>query len=572
MDRKPARTTLLEREITRRRLLAGMALGGASLSLPALLAACGAPTASPSPAQTAASPSSQAEASPSAGASTAAASPTPDPNAPKRGGTFVMAVGEDIPELDPHGLQSLANLQMYEAPYRRHPTEYGKFLPNLAESIESSADGLVHTIKIRAGALFHDGSPVDAAAMVFGLERQAYPDNKYHNGGPYWAGWARGNPGVVSKIEEVDELTVRITLSEPVIDMDFVLADEHGMGVINPDVIVADPEHFGQSPIGAGTGPFKFEERVAGDHVTLVRNEQYWEPETPFLDKWILRVMPDPGSRLLALKSGDIQMFDVSGPEIAQLSADPDVQLITVPPIFGSYISFDHNDPITGDPKVREAISHAIDIASIVGELSPFAKVTPTFGVFPGMPGHRTDLTWYAYDPAKAKAVLAEAGHPDGVDLKLSFSTPPVGLNHSILAQAIQGQLQAAGFRVELVQVDGPTMFESGFGPPGREEYPFQMALSLTGTDGNSFGMLTQWTSATNYAAKNPAYMALFARMIKAVDPDERLGIYGEMQQQIFDDVGYIPLAHSEVVRAAAKNVRGLETAAYHFRDVWLDG
>lgn len=482
-----------------------------------------------------------------------------------------MAVGEDIPELDPHGLQSLANLQMYEGPFRRHPTEYGKFVPNLAESIEVSADGLVHTIKIRAGALFHDGSPVDAAAMIVGLERQAYPDNKFHNGGPYWAGWARGNPGVVSKIEEVDTLTVRITLSEPVIDMDFVLADEHGMGVINPDVIAANPEHFGQSPIGAGTGPFKFEERVAGDHVTLARNEQYWEPEKPYLDKWILKVMPDPGSRLLALKKGDIQLFDVSGPEIAQLTGDPEVQLITVPPIFGSYISFDHNDKVTGDPKVRQAISHSIDIASIVSELSPFAKVTPTFGVFPGMPGHRTDLTWYKYDPAEAKKVLADAGYPDGVDLKLSFSTPPIGLNHSILAQAIQGQLQAAGFRVELAQVDGPTMFESGFGPPGRKEYPFQMALSLTGTDGNSFGMLAAWSSATNYAAKNPKFMELFGRMVKAVDVDERLGIFGEMQQQIYDDVGYIPLAHSEVVRAAAKNVRGLETAAYHFRDVWLD-
>ncbi len=558
MDRNSERKSLLEREITRRRLLSGMALGGASLSLPALLAACGTTTTSPSPAA-------------SVGESAAPASPTPDPNAPKRGGTFVMAVGEDPLPMDPHGLQTLANLQAYEAPFRRHPTEYGVFVPNLAESIEVSADGLTHTIKIRKGALFHDGSPVDAAAMIFGLERQAYPDNPFHNGGPYWAGWARGNPGVVSKIEEVDTLTVRITLSEPVIDMDFVLADEHGMGVVNPDVIAADPENFGLAPIGAGTGPFKFEEKVAGDHVTLARNDQYWEPEKPYLDKWILKVISDPGARVLALKGGDIHLFDVSGPEIAQLQADPDVQLITVPPIFGSYISFDHNDPVTGNPKVRQAISHAIDIASIVGELSPFAKVTPTFGVFPGMKGHRTDLTWYPYDPAMAKSVLAEAGYPDGVDLKFSFSTPPIGLNHSILAQAIQGQLQAAGFRVELAQVDGPTMFQSGFGPPGRAEYPFQMALSLTGTDGNAFGMLATWSSATNYAAKNPKFMELFGRMVQAVDVDERLGIYGEMQQQIYDDVGYIPLAHSEVVRAAAKNARGLETAAYHFRDVWLD-
>lgn len=483
-----------------------------------------------------------------------------------------MAVGEDPPELDPHTYQSFANLQIYEAPTRRDPKLYGVFLPTLAESVDTSKDGLVHTIHLRPGVLFQDGTPLDAAAVVFNLERQAYPDNKYFQGGENWASWAQGTPGLVTAIEAVDAMTVRLTLSAPILDLDFILADEQGgFGMVSPTVIKADPKGFGQEPMGSGTGAFTFAERVVGDRIELVRNEAYWEPEKPYLDGWILKVIPDPGSRLLALKNGDIHMFDVSGPEIAQLSTDPDVVLITVPPIFGSFIAFDYNDPITGKLAVRRAISQAIDTASIVGELSPFAQVTPTFGLFPGLPGFRTDLTWYPHDPTAAKASLAEAGYPDGVDLTLSFSTPPVGLNHQLFAQAIQGQMQEAGFRVTLAQVDGPTMFQSGFGPPGRPEYPFQMALNLTGSDGNPIGMLAAWTSRSNYAAKNPAYMALFERMNKAVDPAVRLGVFGEMQQQLYDDIAYIPLAHTEVVRAAAKNVRGLETAAYHFRDVWLD-
>ena len=122
-----------------------------------------------------------------------------------------------------------------------------------------------------------------------------------------------------------------------------------------------------------------------------------------------------------------------------------------------------------------------------------------------------------------------------------------------------------------LAQVDGPTMFESGFGPPGREEYPFQMALNLTGSDGDSFSMMGGWTSRSNYAAKNPKFLEQFGRMNQAVDPNDLTAVLGEMQQQLYDDVAYIPLAHTEVVRAASKNVRGLETAAFHFRDVWLD-
>jgi len=482
-----------------------------------------------------------------------------------------MAVGEDVPELDPHSLQSFANLQIYEAMFRRHPTEYGQFLPALAESVETSEDGLVYTLNLREGVQFHDGTPFDSDAVVFNLERQADPENPYHNGGPNWAGWALGNPGLVTGIEAVDPLTVRLTLSEPILDFDFILADEQaGFGMISPAVIMADPEGFGQNPVGAGTGPFMFEERVVGERVTLVRNPNYWDEGKPYLDSWILRTIPDPGSRLLALKEGDIQMFDVSGPEIAQLSGDPEVELITVPPLFGSFIAFDYNDPITGDPLVRRAISQAIDAQSIVTTLSPFAEVTPNFGLFPGMPGHSTEIEWYGYDPVAARASLEEAGYPDGVDLTLSFSTPPVGLNHQLLAQAIQGQMQAAGFRVTLAQVDGPTMFQSGFGPPGREEYPFQMALNVAGSDGDSFAMLGGWTSRSNYASKNPAFMQLFEQMNGAVDPELRLQVFGEMQQQLYDDVAYIPIAHTEVVRAASTNVRGLDTAAFHFHNVWL--
>lgn len=560
MMRGTSRLRSPERAFTGRTLLRGPVGLGMTLSLVMLVAACGQ--------EQVASPSASGS---DAGSAAPTSSLTPDASGESgRGGTFVMAVGEMLP-MDPLSSQTFANLQIYQAPLRRHPTEYGEFLPGYAEGVDVSDDGLEYTIHIRPGVMFHDGSPLTAEALVFTLELQAYPDNEFHNGGELWASWARGNPGVVTAIEAVDEMTVRLTLSEPVVDMEFVLADEQGgFAAVNPDVIRADPEGFGQDPAGAGTGPFMFAER-SNDAVTLVRNDDYWDEGLPLLDRWILRVMPDPGARLLALKAGEIHMFDVSGPEIAQLENDPDINLLTVPPIFGSFIAFNYDDPVTGIPEVRQAISQAIDMDSIVGELSPFATVTPTFGLFPGLPGYRDDLTWYPYDPAAARDLLTSAGFPDGVDLTFTFSTPPVGLNHQLLAQALQAQLQEAGFRVTLNQIDGPTMFQSGFGPPGREDYPFQMALNLTGSDGNPVGMLAGWTSRSNYAAQHPAFMELFGRMVTTTDPDTLLEIFGEMQQTLYDDVAYVPLAHTEVVRAVAKNVHGIETAAYHFLDVWVE-
>jgi len=566
MEDAPDMTTP-QHEVTRRQVLKGLGIAGAYISLPGLLAACAQATPQ-SPTTSAGAPTT----TPAGATATSAAPSTTVGDGITRGGTFVMAVGVDIPDMDPHELQTFAMLQMYEAPSRRHPTNYGEFIPTLVESIERSNDGLEYVLNLRGGVTYHDGAPFNAASFVASLQRASDLENEYNNGGAAWAGWALGNPGIVTAIEAVDDTTVRVTLSEPLPDFDFWMADEQGgWGAVNPAVFMADPVGFGREPFGAGTGPFMFEERVPNDHVTLARYDGYWEEGKPYLDQFVLRVIPDPGTRLLALKNGDIHMFDVTGPEIAQLDGDPDVQLFTVPPIFGNFVAFNHNDPITGIREVRQAFSHAIDLASIVGSLTPFATVTPNFGLYPGMPGFRDDISWYPYDPEQARALLGQAGFPDGVDISLTYSIAPVGLNADTLAQAMQAQMEESGFRVELVVIDGPTMFASSFGPPGRPDYPFQAALTVNGTDGNPQGMLFSWSQRSNYAAVNPTFLDLALSTNSIVDQAQRLEVYSQMQQMLFDDVAYVPLAHTEVVRAAARNVRGLETAAYHFRDVWIE-
>ncbi|CAN5497103.1 ABC transporter substrate-binding protein [soil metagenome] len=568
-DPKPKRTA--DDVITRRDMLRRLGWTGAVVMLPSgALVACspaadpvveGSPTGAGGPTATG-----------SAGAPTTAAATPTATGAPQLGGDFVMAVNIDIPQLDPHNQQSFAMLQMYEAPLRRTEV-YGEQVPSLAESVEVSDDGLEYTLTLRPDVTFHDGTPFDAAAYVAAVERTAFEDDPAHVGGPFgfWSGIFGGFPGTLSALEAVDDMTVRIELSEPIVDFMFVLADIYPMAAISPAVLDAAPADFGRSPEGAGTGPFQFEERVPGDRLTLRRNDAYWQQGKPYLDSFTIRTMPDPGARVLALQAGEVHMFDVSGPEIAQLQDNPDIQLITVPPIFGNYIGFDHNDEIVGQREVRQAISHALDMSAVVGELSPFAEVTPSFGLFPGFPGHREDIEWYGYDPEAARQLLADAGYPDGIDLTLSFSTPPIGLDTIVLSQAIQGQLAEVGIRAELAQIDPPTFFQSSFGPPGRTEYPFQMAIALVGSDGNAYGMMQQWTYSANYAGFHPEYLDLFGQARQEVDDDARLGIFGELQQMLYDDVAFIPLAHTEVVRAAAANVRGLETSAFHFTDVWLE-
>ncbi|MGI9015790.1 MAG: ABC transporter substrate-binding protein [Euzebya sp.] len=571
MAADPQPKTLLDQLINRREVLKRLGWAGAVWTVPpALLAAC-TPTSDPvaegSDAATPAATGGTASAT-----STATGSASPAAGTPRAGGDFVMAVNIDVPQLDPHNQQSLAMLQTYEAPLRR-TLEYGEQVPNLAESVDVSDDGLEYILHLRSDVTFHDGSPFDAEAYVFALSRTAYEDDPNHQGGPFqfWDAFAGGFPGKVTAIEAMDPMTVRLALSEPIIDFMFVLADSFPMAAVNPAAIEADPANFGQSPETAGTGPFKFSERVAGDRVTLTRHDGYWQEDRPYLDSWTLRVMPDPGARVLALQTGEIHLFDVSGPEIAQLQDNPDIQLLTVPPIFGNFLGFDHNDELVGQKEVRQAISQALDLSAIVGELSPFAQVTPNFGLFPGFPGFRDDLAWYPYDPDAARQLLSDAGYPDGIDITMSFSTPPIGLNTLLLSQALQGQLAEAGIRTELQQIDPPTFFQSSFGPPGRTEYPYQVAINLVGSDGNAFSMMQQWTYSANYAGYNPGYLELYGQAAQEIDDEAREAIYGELQQMLYDDVAFVPLAHTEVVRAAAANARGLETAAYYFTDVWFD-
>lgn len=488
---------------------------------------------------------------------------------PRRGGTLVIASPMDVPELDPQNQSDLLQLQMYQAPLRRKAA-FGQHEPDLAAApITISPDGLEYTITFRPGITFQDGSPFDANAWVFAMKRQIFADNPYHKA-PFghWASLASGFPGKLKSIAAPNPTTAKMVLREPIADLEYALADIEIGAAINPAVIKKDPARFGQKPAGAGTGPFRFVERVANDQVTLERYPGYWRKGRPYLDRIIEKVIPDPGAQLLALKSGDIQLMNVVGPEIDQLKNDDSVKLHAFPPYFANYLGFDHADPVTGKKAVRQAISQGLD-RDAIAKLFSFSKPYPTFGLLPGLRGYDAGLKWYPYDPRAARQLLASAGYPNGVDVKLTFASGlPLGADPKQLAQVVQGQLAQAGVRVKLNQVDPPTLYQASFGKPGRRQYPYQMTLGLTGTDGDVFGMVQQWTYSTNYAGYHPEYLKAFGKV--AIEPQEsvRAAGYRQLQQILYDDVGFVPLVYTSIVQATTKNVQDL--VPYYFESTWL--
>ena len=500
---------------------------------------------------------------------------------PKRGGTLVAALANDItgldPQLDRGGTNTLAEQQMYDSLYR-YVSGGTAYEPALAERYEATPDGLTYTFSLRQGLKYHDGTPLDAASYKFALEREAYADNPYHQGGAFgsWTQfWGAGFPGDVDAINAIDPHTLQFKLHRPVVDAMFAFADMT-MAAISPEAIKLDAANWGKKPVGAGIGPFVFEEWQTNERLVFRRADAYWESDRPYLDRLIFRPMMEPSTRLLALQTGEIQATSISGNELKDLENNTAVRIVKGPPGPEAYLGMNHQDPIIGLKPVRQAISQALNREQLIKQLMPdTAVVAQNHGLFPGMAGYRTDLKWYPYDPQRAKQLLSEAGFPNGFDVTLAYIKeggiiPDVGA----MVQAIQGELAKVGIRVKLQLVEQTSFVQNLRADAKTGALAYQMLLNTAGNRGDSQALLRVWGGYTNYAFVQPGYTDLLNQA--AIEPDEakRQAIWGQMQQKLYDDVAYIPLAHSQSTIAARKEVNGLKAPfsewPIYFKDVWL--
>jgi peptide/nickel transport system substrate-binding protein len=504
------------------------------------------------------------------------------PAPPRRGGTLVFATAGDVSGLDPQNDRGIANTlaeqQMFESFYRFRSGST-EIEPALAEWHEISPDARSISLRLRAGLRFHDGTPLDAAAVKFAMEVQAYPDHPLHRGGAY-ASWSAhfgpGHPGRLERIVVLDSRTLRFELREPFVNLLYAMADPT-TAAINPNVLGRDPEGWGKRPRGAGAGPFQFEEWRPGERLVFTRSEHYWEADRPLLDRLIFRPLPDPAVRLLALRTGEVDVSEVQGSEVRILDRDPLLRVVRGQPGPATWIGFNHQDPVLRDRRVRLAVSQALDRASLVKQLWPeTAIVAESHGLSPGMEGFRDDLTWYPYDPAAARELLVAAGHRAGLSLTMSFNRELTLAPDAVaLAEAIQAQLAQIGIRLALEQEDRTTFFTSSRANPETGAFPYQMVLNGTANRGDSFLYLRVWQNWTNYGFVHDRYRALGDRAALETDMEARKAIYGEMQEMLREDVGFVPLAWSQSALACRREVHGLVAPfggwPIYFKDVWLE-
>jgi peptide/nickel transport system substrate-binding protein len=452
-------------------------------------------------------------------------------------------------------------------------------VPSLAESWESNEAGTEWTFKIREGVKFHDGTDLNADAVVFNFERWWDPENPYHfeeQAFEYWNNMWAGFKGdsIVTAIEKVDDYTVKFTLSEPLAPILANMAMPM-FSIASPAAIEEYGLDYGTPEVGyVCTGPYQFEEWVTGDRITLSRFADYWGEVPGNVERIIVRTIPDNSARFLALQSGEIHALEQANIEdLGTAEASDEVYVETRPALNTGYLAFNYQIEEFNDPLVREAIAAAIDKQSIVDAFYGDYGEPATQFLPPMVWGHNPDLTGVEYDPDRAVELLAEAGFPDGISevtledgstipLKL-FYMPVVRFYYpdpEAIGQAMAAQLAAVGINVEL-ELAGDWATYLDLRRSGELVGLYQLGWGGDNGDpdnflGYFFGEADEPIAREGFY-ENPELAAILVEARSTTDQAARTALYEQAEQMLFEDVGRIWIAHNSTPLIFRSEVSG---------------
>lgn len=448
---------------------------------------------------------------------------------------ITVAMQLEPPHLDPTSAAAGAIDQVLYSNVFEGLTRFmgdGSVVPGLAESWEISDDGTVYTFTLHDGVTFHDGTTMDAGDVKFSLDRARAEDSTNAQKGLF-AG--------ITDVSVVDPRTVKVTLDGPNGNFLFNLA----WG----DAVIVAPEstdNIKQMPIG--TGAFKFVDWVQGDRIELVRNDNYWGTPAA-LEQATFKFISDPTAAFAALMAEDVDAFmNFPAPEnLPQFEADPRFQVMVGSTEGETILSTNNKMPPLDNPLVRRAISHAIDRQAII-DGAMFGLGTPIGTHFaPHNPAY-VDLTGMsAYDPAQAKALLAEAGWADGFKTTLHLPPPSYARRGG---EIIAAQLAAVGIEAEITNVEWAQWLETVF--KGKN-----YGLSIVShTEPMDIGIYAN--SDYYFQYDNPEFQALMADLNQTTSPEARTELLQTAQKIIATDAvnGYLfQLANPVVAKAGLQGL-----------------
>jgi len=410
---------------------------------------------------------------------------------------------------------------IYERLTRREAD--GKVVGWLAESFEQTGD-LTWVFKLRPGISFSNGEPLNADAVVETIKYYFNPDV---------ASRCRGDYSTIASAKKLDDMTVELTTTtvDPTIPSRLLK-----LYVIAPKWL-AETSDEAAATSAVGTGPYTFAEWVKGDHLTLKANPSYWGDAKPTIETVKIVARGEAAVRAAMVQAGEADMAI----NISQEQATPLPKSVTEHTTESVFVRLNVQNPILADVRVRQAIADAIDAQTIIDALYPGVG-TPLNGqiIRPTALGYNPDLKPYAFDPAAAKSLVAEAGAA-GKELKLIVRTDLIP-NVSELAEAMQGMLQEAGLKITLVPMEAAPWRDLLFANKEGQERTDLIIISASNIQFDTSRVMNFYYGTGQFSHSDDA--AFQSEMDKAavLSGDARVAAYRALWAEAYDKYWVVPI------------------------------
>src|SRR6266581_2147216 len=483
------------------------------------------------------------------------------PVAAQPAGTLVVGLVAEPVNLDPPQVTDLNSLRVSRRIVETlvaFAEESTQIVPGLAESWAISKDGLWYTFKLRKAIKFHDGTPLDAEAVKFSIERQFNPEHPANKLGKYpFANYFFGN---LKAVEAMDDATVRFVLKEPRASFLAVLTSG-AASIVSPTAVRKWGADYPLNPVG--TGPFRYASWQRGQQVVLEKNPDYWRGPVK-IDRVIYRSIVEDQARLTELLTGAVDLIVGVPPDfVAQLEGSPKVTILKQVGAHVWYLGINNQKKPFDDKRVRQALNYAVNKDAIVKDVLKGTGSPSSGPVLPGTWGAEPALKAYPHDPQRARKLLAEAGYPNGFSTTMWVPESGSGMQSPVaMATVMQSNLKAVGVNVTL-----QTMEWGAYLAKLRSKEQELFALSwMAGSEDPDMVMYpllhsSQWTPVGPNRAlyKNARFDALLQQARLTTDQVKRAQLYREAQRILVDDAPWVFVDHEIQIAALSKRVQSFK-------------
>ena len=480
---------------------------------------------------------------------------------PRKGGILRVAMPYNPGSVDPMTGRNLTDFNVlygvFDALVDFEPLTL-ELKPGLAKTWKFT-DLKTLVLELVEGVKFHDGTPFNAEAVKFNLER--YKNDPRSN--------VKSDLGTVDKVEVTGPNQVTIRLSKPNVGLPTILTNRVGL-MVSPTSIQEKGPNVDRNPVG--TGPFKFVSWQDNDRIVLTRNDSYWRSGLPYLDGLVLRIIGEQPTGLRSVVAGENDMainIDVHLKTVADRAGNLVARLVPSMFFWGAYINF--AKPPLDNLKIRQALSWGID-RDAMNKAIALGLNTPGNGVIPKehWACDLASFNYYGYDPAKARQLLAEAGYPDGIDVPMLGWSDQTAMQRQEVAMA---QLAKAGIRVQLTPASPQDSSIQFFGPQKKGSARMSGMGGYADPSQQYDNLLSKSAYYNAGSIELPGYRELIDATQATDDLNERKAAFAKLQRFVIENALVLTFLFQTNLLVTQKTVQGVTvdlTNKPRFHSAWL--